>query len=150
MLRLNPGDNQGIRYSLLNLLLTLNRDAEAQKLLKQYEDDGMAEWLYTRALLAFRTGGASAAAETALREAMDSNAHVLVYLTGRKRIPAHLPDYVTWGGEDEAITYASSYLAHWRRTPGAIDWLQGYLKLSSAALTKPKPAKRTGRKSKRR
>lgn len=150
MLRLNPGDNQGIRYSLLNLLLALNRDAEAQELLKQYEDDGMAEWLYTRALLAFRASGAGAAAEEALRGAIDFNAHVPAYLTGRKRIPVHLPDYVTWGGEDEAITYASGYLAHWRRTPGAIDWLQGHLKPSPAASTKPKPAKRTGRKGSKR
>ncbi len=151
MLRLNPGDNQGIRYSLLNLLLTLNRDAEAQELLKEYEDDAMAEWLYTRALLTFRVGGASAEAESALQEAMAMNVHVPVYLTGRKRIPVRLPDYITWGGEDEAISYASSYLPHWRRTPGAIDWLQGHLKSSPATAMKPKKAKkRRGKPGKRR
>jgi tetratricopeptide (TPR) repeat protein len=143
MLRLNPGDNQGIRYSLLNLLLTLNHEAEAQALLKEYEDDGMAEWLYTRALLTFRAKGPGPEAETALREAMSQNAHVPAYLTGGKRIPVRLPPYLTWGGEDEAILYASSYLAHWRRTPGALDWLQAHLKTAS---TSPAKSTRTDRK----
>jgi hypothetical protein len=126
MLRLNPNDNQGIRYSLLNLLLRLNRDAEAQELLEEYEEDGMAEWLYTRALLAFRAGGASQAAERALREALEMNPHVPAYLIGRKRIPGRLPDYIGWGDESEAAAYASSYLSSWRRTPGAADWLRQF------------------------
>jgi tetratricopeptide (TPR) repeat protein len=150
LLRLNPGDNQGIRYSLLNLLLSLNRDAEAQALLKEYKDDGMAEWLYTKALLAFRVDGASAPAEAALREAMEANSHVPAYLMGRKRIPVRLPPYLTWGGEDEAQLYASGYLPHWRRTPGAIDWLQRHLKASPTTRTKPKKAKKTGRKQSKR
>jgi tetratricopeptide (TPR) repeat protein len=134
MLRLNPGDNQGIRYTLLNLLLTLNRETEAQALLDEY-DDGMAEWLYTRALLAFRHGGAGPRANSALQEALQTNAHVPAYLTGRQRIPVKLPSYVTWGGDDEAVHYASSYLPYWRRTPGAIEWLQTFV------LAKAKPPK---------
>lgn len=136
MLRLNPSDNQGIRYSLLNLLLTLSREAEAQALLEEYEDDAMSEWLYTRTLLAFRANGPGPEATEALQAALRQNAHVPAYLTGRKRIPVRLPSYLTWGEEDEAVLYASSYLAHWRRTPGALDWLQGYLKTSPATATR--------------
>jgi tetratricopeptide (TPR) repeat protein len=142
MLRLNPGDNQGVRYVLLNLLLTLDRDAEAQALIEQYEDDAMAEWLYTRALLTFRAEGASEDAESILQEARHTNSHVPAYLTGRKRIPNRLPPYITWGGEDEAVTYAASYLPIWRRTPGAIDWLQSHLKPSPTPRRKSKRAKR--------
>jgi tetratricopeptide (TPR) repeat protein len=142
MLRLNPGDNQGVRYTLLNLLLTLDRDAEAQALTEQYEDDAMAEWLYTRALLTFRAEGPSERAGSILQKARNTNSHVPAYLTGRKRIPNRPPPYVTWGGEDEAITYAGSYLPHWRRTPGAIDWLQSHLQSSPAARRKSKRAKR--------
>src|SRR5688572_14975205 len=50
MLRLNPGDNQGIRYLLANCLLRENDQEALESLLNQYEDDVMAEWLYTRAL----------------------------------------------------------------------------------------------------
>jgi hypothetical protein len=28
------------------------------------------------------------------------------------------------GGEDEAVYYASENLNHWRKTPGAVDWLK--------------------------
>ena len=124
MLRLNPDDNQGIRYTLMNLLLFLDRDAEARELIQQYEEDGMAEWLYTRALLAFRAEGASQAAQEALQAAIGMNPHVPAYLTGRKRIPTRLPDYIGWGDENEAVAYAAPYLSHWRRTPGALEWLQ--------------------------
>src|SRR5665213_1676044 len=45
MLRLNPGDNQGVRYILLNWLLAEpDRRNDVSKLLKKY-DDASAEWL---------------------------------------------------------------------------------------------------------
>ena len=48
MLRLNRNDNQGIRYVLAGCLMK-SGDTEALKtLLKQYEEDGSALWLYTR------------------------------------------------------------------------------------------------------
>jgi tetratricopeptide (TPR) repeat protein len=148
LLRLNPSDNQGIRYSLLNLLLAMNDEAAARALLKEYEEDGMAEWLYTRALLLFRTEGASRAAENALREALNMNSHVPAYLTGRKRVPSHLPPYITWGGDDEAAAYVAGYLAYWRRTPGAIDWLQAHLSPVPATRSSSRSGKR--RREKRR
>jgi tetratricopeptide (TPR) repeat protein len=54
MLRLNPNDNQGIRYILASCLLELARDDELVNLLKKYKDDASAAWAYTTALLAFR------------------------------------------------------------------------------------------------
>ena len=48
MLRLNPGDNQGIRYTLAGWLLNLDRDEELAQLLEQYGDEGSATWAYTR------------------------------------------------------------------------------------------------------
>ncbi len=128
MLDLNPHDNQGLRYSLLNLLMSEERDAEADALIAEYEDDGMAEWLYSRALLTFRLEGAGQAANSALKEALAENSYVPTYLTGRKRIPNRLPEYISWGDESEAVLYASAYLPIWRRTPGAIDWLKANLK----------------------
>jgi tetratricopeptide (TPR) repeat protein len=125
LLALNPQDNQGARYSLLNLLLEADREAEAAALLKQFKD-GMAEWRYTGALLAFRKSGASPAAERRLAAALKGNPFVPRYLTGRKRIPTQLPAYYGYGDEAEAIHYAHRYLNHWRKTPGAVDWLAGH------------------------
>src|SRR5271167_3458211 len=53
MLRLNPGDNQGIRYVLARCLMK-SRDIEAlRQLLQQFDEDGTGLWLYTRVLVAF-------------------------------------------------------------------------------------------------
>jgi tetratricopeptide (TPR) repeat protein len=126
LLELNPGDNQGVRYSLLNLLLELNRDAEAEALLRQY-DEAMAEWRYGWALVRFRQAGPGKEADRRLRAALKSNRHVPAYLTGRQRIPVQLPPYYGFGDEAEAVHYAHRYLNHWRRTPGAVEWLRGKL-----------------------
>jgi tetratricopeptide (TPR) repeat protein len=131
MLHLNPGDNQGVRYSLLALLLSTQQDDQAHTLLNQYQDDAMAVWLYSRALLNFRAKGASRGANKALREALTTNPHVPAYLTGRKRIPNYLPELIGWGDENEAVSYAANHLPFWRRTPGAIDWLTDQAKPAS-------------------
>jgi hypothetical protein len=123
---LNPDDNQGVRYSLLNLLLELDRDAEAEALLKEH-DDGMAEWLYTWALIEYRRAGSGSSANRRLKAALKYNPHVPDFLTGRKRIPSRLPPYYGIGDEAEAVHYAHRYLSHWRRTPGAVEWLKGKL-----------------------
>jgi tetratricopeptide (TPR) repeat protein len=123
MLRLNPGDNQGGRYSLLQLLLELDRGDEARALIDQYADEYSAAWLYTRALLAFQQEGDSSNSTRALKEALKQNPHVPAYLSGQKRIPNRLPDYISPGGESEAIDYAVGHLNDWRRTPGAVEWI---------------------------
>lgn len=124
MLELNPNDNQGVRYILLGALMDTGRDDEARQLIKQYEGDPSPNWLYTRALLAFRKSGRSKQVDKLLREALKYNKHVPDFLTGRKRIPVQSPDYVTFGGADEAAEYARAHLNDWRRTPGALAWLK--------------------------
>lgn len=54
LLRLNPGDNQGVRYLLLYLLLRLGRDGEADRLLRRHRDEPSAHWAWGRVLLAWR------------------------------------------------------------------------------------------------
>jgi hypothetical protein len=46
MLRLNPGDNQGVRYTLAGFLLSLDRDDDLGRLLQQYPDEGSAAWAW--------------------------------------------------------------------------------------------------------
>ncbi len=156
MLRLNPGDNQGVRYQLAELLLEMDRDADLAKLLRQYKDDASAAWRFTQALLEFRKAGASAKANRLIQAALEFNPHVLPYLSGKKRIPKRLPDYLGFGDENEASTYASSNLNYWRRTPGALDWLQsqaaalGPLIKGSPLIPLDKEELPAGKKSKRR
>lgn len=122
MLRLNPGDNQGIRYVLLSRLLEAGDDAGAGALLDDY-DDAAASWLYDRALWLYRTEGESPAARAALREAIEQNPHVPDYLLGKKKRPVRPPETVGWGDASEAKAYAFDGLAAWRATEGARGWL---------------------------
>lgn len=142
MLRLNPGDNQGIRYMLLRSLLWLGDTDAAAKLLDQdeYKDDGMAEWLYSRALVAFRQQGATDAAVAALRQAFEQNPHVPPYLIGKKRLPRALPPYMGWGDEAEAQHYAVDAGRVWLSDMPALTWLKReFNALPPGALTRKPP-----------
>ena len=127
MLRLNPGDNQGIRYVLVYSLAHLSKYDELADFLesKEYPDDCAPDWLYTKALICFIKTGASPEANALLGQAKRYNSHVPDYLTGRKMIPDILPDMIKAGGEDEGYCYAEKFLPIWRKVPGAIDWLNG-------------------------
>ena len=132
MLRLNPNDNQGVRYSLATLLLDLDRDEDLRRLVAEYEDDASAEWAYTKALLAFREEGESPQANKLLAQATKVNKHVPAYLLGHKQLPRELPPYITMGGEDEAVSYVVGNRRVWLNTPGAISWLRKTLKRAVA------------------
>jgi tetratricopeptide (TPR) repeat protein len=134
MLRLNPNDNQGVRYLLIDALLERGRDAEAAALLKAYKGDGAAAWAWSGALLAFRrSGGASAAARKALAKAIEANRHVPAYLLGRKPLPQRLPDFIGRGDVSEAASYAFDAAGAWAAAAGATAWV-------AEALASPFPA----------
>jgi hypothetical protein len=117
MLRLNPGDNQGVRYTQAGFLLFLDRDDDLARLLQQYDEDSAA-WAYTKALLAFRHHGDTPEARRLLQEAKKTNQHVPAYLLGEKFPPTGPPAYYSPGEESEALNYVGSFLAGWRATPG--------------------------------
>jgi len=123
LLRLNPNDNQGVRYRQAEYLLALERYEELGELFTVYEDDGAADFAYTKALAAFRRQGDSSEARALLAEARESNPHVPAYLSGRKRLPARLPDYVGFGDASEAVDYAVGAKPQWESVPGALAWL---------------------------
>jgi tetratricopeptide (TPR) repeat protein len=124
MLRLNPGDNQGIRYILASCLLMMDGDEELQELLDSYEDEPTACWSYTRALLSFRREGDTGASRRLLEEAFKCNPHVPDYLLRKKELPGKPPDTIGFVDETEAIEYAFETLLGWSLTPGALEWLK--------------------------
>lgn len=124
MLRLNPSDNQGMRYVLVRYLAELGRYLELEEILssEEYLDDCIADWGYTKVLLQYVKTGASSESKKLLNEAISRNVHVPAYLCGRKNIPKNIPDRLIVGGEDEAICYAWAFMKAWQRIPGAIEW----------------------------
>jgi tetratricopeptide (TPR) repeat protein len=124
MLHLNPNDNQGIRYLLLNCLMAEKDDKAAEELLKKYKGDIDATWYYSRALLTYRREGQSRRANDELTKALKQNPHVLDYLLGMKRLPKDLPDTSGIGDDREARWYVWYGLEAWQTTPGALEWLK--------------------------
>lgn len=143
MLRLNPSDNQGARYLLANLLLELEGHDRLAELLDRYKDDDLADFSYTRALLAFRLEGDSTEALRLLRQALKSNAFVPMYLLGRRPLPLQAPAMFSPGRDDEAGGYALEAIELWRNTPGALDWLK-------RRTSGPRPGARRSKKKRRR
>jgi len=123
MLRLNPNDNQGIRYALAASLLEMGEIDALQDLLGQY-DEPTADWLHTGALVAFLKQGDSPESRKLLQKALEHNRHVVPYLLGEKRLPKHLPEYVGFGDKNEAILYAAEFGIGWLDAKGAISWLR--------------------------
>jgi tetratricopeptide (TPR) repeat protein len=124
MLKLNPGDNQGIRYLLLGALLRRDDFLSLGVLLAQYADEWSAYSLYTRALVAYRYGqGSTPATVKLLKDARSANEHVAAILARPKPPTLSRSDYVTVGGADEAAEYVRECGAAWRNTPGAVEWL---------------------------
>jgi tetratricopeptide (TPR) repeat protein len=105
MLRLNPNDNQGIRYVLAACLLRRGDDDALKDVLAAYPDEYSTYWLYTQALLAFRERRGNDEGVVALaRAARAENRHVPALLAGSERPIFRRDGYTTVGGLDEGAT----------------------------------------------
>lgn len=124
MLKLNPGDNQGIRYILLTCLLEEGKDTQIKQLLSEYEDDVAAVWLYNWSLFLYRQKTSGKKARAKLLEALKYNPHVPSYLLGRKRLPNQLPPYMGFGDENEAAYYVAETGHLWLQEEGSLDWMR--------------------------
>jgi len=122
LLRLNPNDNQGIRYLLAMTLLDIGKIDDLEALLGQY-DEPTAAWLFTKSLVAYVRQGDTAEARRLMKKALDHNPYVASYLLGEKKLPRILPERVGFGDKNEAIAYAAEFGSGWHKTEGAVDWL---------------------------
>ncbi|UCG42417.1 MAG: hypothetical protein JSU73_11175 [candidate division WOR-3 bacterium] len=122
MLRLNPDDNQGLRYVLVGWYADLNDDAGMARLLVRY-DEPRAVMSWARALLQFRNWGDSDQARTALNDALKANPEVPLVMLDPRKIPADLGWAVSPGSKEEACEVVLSLGRAWLQTPGAVDWL---------------------------
>jgi tetratricopeptide (TPR) repeat protein len=127
LLRLNPGDNQGIRYVLVSHLFQMNRDDDLAALFQQYPDDYGVDFFYSRALHEFRRSGDCEEARELLARAVERNKYVPLYLLGRKQLPQNTPEAYAVGTYEEAQCYAERGISAWNATPAALQWLDDYL-----------------------
>jgi len=147
MLRLNPSDNQGVRYLLAGPLLETGRDDDVRALLTEYSDDAGATMVYTGVLSAFRRDGDGAAARKTLARALRINRHVPEFLLDPSAAELPLPDRFALGSEDEALETASELRRAWEATAGALDWLRQRARAGKA--NRPR-GRRTARRRRKR
>lgn len=125
LLALNPIDDLGVNYFLLNQLLIAGRDEEAARILDEYADDPATSWNYNAALHKFRTFGDSIFARRALLSARAANPLVIPYILGDQKPPKKPPkDFERLVEEYDAMLYTSIMADAWRNTPGALDWIR--------------------------
>jgi tetratricopeptide (TPR) repeat protein len=139
ILERNPGDNQGMRYILLEWLMQAGSVAEIDALLAAF-DDASAAWQFVEALHRFRTQGPGPVAEKALFAAVAGNRHVVPMLSGKLRMPTDLPDSYALGSEDEAALYVHTAFAGWLKAGDAIGWASDVAR--TVAPKRPTKAKR--------
>ncbi len=146
MLDLNPHDNQGMRYVLLEYLGELGMFDEMEAVLrdKRYPEDSASEWLYAKVLISFRKHGECQATIEALEDALEANEHVPYALTEEDLVSCPESDIpgVEMGGLEEAYIYADNFHTAWSLVPGALEWIQKY-----ARKIKPRILKQTSSKT---
>ena len=126
MIELNPNDNQGVRYKYAALLVNAGRFKEYENLKKIFNDEGSALWLFTYAIYLFKKQGRTRKSDKALLDAHQANNHVVAFLTGEKEPPDMVPDYYSWGDENEAVVYLKEAVPVWIETPGALEWIHEF------------------------
>lgn len=123
LLRLNPNDNQGVRWTLVSAYLTVGDYRSAGDLLKCYEYDSSATWAYSRLLWAFHQYGPGPMASEYLENALVTNPHVVGYLLGHKRVSTDASPSYSPGSEEEALWYLFEGGLAWLACPAALEWL---------------------------
>jgi hypothetical protein len=131
MLELNLNDNQGVRYPLLGVYLTVGDLEGARALLKNFKVDVMASFAWGSALERLLSGdpeGASAA----LKSARKQNRFVELYLTVQRAMPQEMPESYMLGSEEEAIICLENIGGAWAEHPETLLWLVDQLLATEA------------------
>jgi tetratricopeptide (TPR) repeat protein len=124
MLRLNPNDNQGMRWILMEVYCRMDRLDDAEHLLRKYPEDGTPFLPFTGLLIRFRKEGDSPELRRSLREQADWNPHIVSRLMEPSLISREVYTMFSPGSPEEANLYSQQFLSVWKAIPGAITWLR--------------------------
>lgn len=151
MLRLNPPDNQGIRYLYVPVLIAQGRLDEARAVIEssEYRHDDCAVWGFSAALIAFRQHRA-ADADRALTDAMKSNQFAAPFMLAPALVPPDESGMWSRGDEGEAMMVADALGAIWRADRAALEWLAASFELLALSMAREKGSKKRAPRKKRR
>lgn len=128
LVTLNTNDNQGIRYLLSTLYLLENRLKDFERLHTVYLEDASAIFKFNKALCQFKKEGVSKKSQALLKEADHSNPHVIKYLLGQEKMPKAMPEYISPGDKNEAVSYVAHNYRIWDETKDALEWIFSFTK----------------------
>ncbi|MCG3125586.1 MAG: hypothetical protein CHACPFDD_00411 [Phycisphaerae bacterium] len=128
MLRLNPNDNQGVRFRLAHCLSRGN-DLDRLEAVLRAHDEESAQWQFLWAFWAFRKHGDCDESRKRLSAAHARNRHVRKYLLGNALLPDDQPNSYRFGDDSEAVIVASEMMQLWENTPDALSWLDANTRL---------------------
>jgi len=116
ILSVNPNDNQGARYLLLDCLLTTENWQEVLRIVHRYKYDISPDVSYAKvlALLALHEENK---AQTSLRDAIKKHPKVAQELLKSRHVrpKSRFPGTLTLGGDDEAFDYWERNKAYWAK-----------------------------------
>ena len=124
ILKLNPRDDQGVRYVLLAYLLELDMLEDAQSLMMSYGDDYSTYWSFCELLLDIKKHEDSAIIEMEFGMCVECNEYVVPYLIGDEKIPSDAVGSYDDGDRNEAIFYVQSAGDAWFNDKNALNTLK--------------------------
>ncbi len=124
VLKLNPRDDQGVRYVLLAYLLELDMLEDAQSLMMSYGDDYSTYWSFCELLLDIKKQEDSAIIEMEFGMCVECNEYVVPYLIGDEKIPSDAVGSYDDGDRNEAIFYVQSAGDAWFNDKNALSTLK--------------------------
>lgn len=123
LLTLNPNDNQGIRYTLTNLLC-ITKNWEQQQKLEQAFPDEFLTFTATKALRLFVQQGDSKAAQKVKKQLKSDNKHFMKILTGQEKVSSG-SEYFQPGDKSEVTMYIDCFGKQaWLANEGSLFWLR--------------------------
>lgn len=120
LLLLNPNDNQGIRYLLLQLFAETGNEDDCKALFDIYPDDGSVEFPATRLLFELSRPKPRKNLGKLFEDVRAANAFVLPMLklaASGKWPPRDQSDYVALGSQEQAAIYLTEFKPAWLRHP---------------------------------
>jgi tetratricopeptide (TPR) repeat protein len=128
MLELNPNDDQGVRFVLVNWLFITGDLKRVRKLLSRYKDN-VAGILFGKLLLSLLDDKYRKRREKIFFEVMTYNPYLAPYLLGAKKLPKTIPDRIVLGSANEAASYLLDEFGKeaWRKYPQALEVLKALI-----------------------
>lgn len=125
MLKLNPDDNQGVRFQLMSLYLLFDELKKFLNLYNKCSYEVSTNNLFNYALYLFKKEGASDAANQQLKKAHSANPFVIPLLL-KKNYKLDAVYSYSFGSKEDAIHYINDTLTAWIFNDDALDWLKNF------------------------